>query len=41
MVRKDTDRAMAGMQGQIIKGCEVRLSLAKPVNIPSQVCEFF
>ncbi|VDK62528.1 unnamed protein product [Gongylonema pulchrum] len=37
MVRKDTDRAMKGMQGRFIRGCEVRMSLAKPVTIPPQV----
>ncbi|VDK58539.1 unnamed protein product, partial [Anisakis simplex] len=36
MARKDTDRAMAAMQGRIIKGSPLRLSLAKPVNIPAQ-----
>ncbi|KHN87272.1 U2 snRNP-associated SURP motif-containing protein [Toxocara canis] len=36
MSRKDTDRAMAAMQGKMIKGCPLRLSLAKPVNIPPQ-----
>lgn len=37
MVRKDTDRAIQGMQGKYIRGCELRLSLAKPVTIPPQV----
>uniref|UniRef100_A0A914RQC2 RRM domain-containing protein n=1 Tax=Parascaris equorum TaxID=6256 RepID=A0A914RQC2_PAREQ len=36
MSRKDTDRAMLAMQGKIIKGCPLRLSLAKPVNVPPQ-----
>lgn len=38
MIRKDTDRAIQGMQGKYIKGSEVRMSLAKPVSIPPQVC---
>uniref|UniRef100_A0A0N5A952 Surp module n=1 Tax=Syphacia muris TaxID=451379 RepID=A0A0N5A952_9BILA len=36
MTRKDTERAIRGMQGRNIKGSELRLSLAKPVNIPPQ-----
>ncbi|VDM98121.1 unnamed protein product, partial [Thelazia callipaeda] len=36
MARKDTERAIQGMQGKFIKGSEVRMSLAKPVNIPPQ-----
>lgn len=37
MIRKDTDRAIQGMQGKYIKGSEIRMSLAKPVSIPPQV----
>lgn len=37
MTRKDTERAIRGMQGRNLKGSELRLSLAKPVNIPPQV----
>ncbi|EFO26496.1 hypothetical protein LOAG_01982 [Loa loa] len=36
MIRKDTDRAIQGMQGKYIRGSEVRMSLAKPVSIPPQ-----
>lgn len=41
MIRKDTDRAIQGMQGKYIRGSEVRMSLAKPVSIPPQVYSSF